>query len=888
MSPEQIVNSPMDQRSDLFSLGAILYEMFTGKRLFEAPTSLGILIKVNAVEDRLGRPGSLRSLDTLVPGLGELVRGCLRWQPEDRIPSAQVLRARIEDLRGIAEADLRLRDFIEESLSGDITQIFGLDETQDPRQTYRVDDAAPERIDSMTHTRIETPVLRTNVGAERSRIIGREQDLSSLAEVFGAGHRLVTILGPGGSGKTRLAHRYARHMLEEPGARHQVWWCDLRTARDLDGVVQVVSQTLSLTTAKGKTALEQVAHIGAALAKRPAITLILDNFEQIASLAADSIGRWMALSEQTRFLVTSQQRLSINGEACHSLGMLSDHAAIELFCHRAKNIGADLQVLRGDMDALTELVRRLDHLPLAIELAAAHTRIFSPAQILDRLSSRFRLLRGRRPDAPAHHQSLEEALAWSWDLLEPWEQSCLAQLSAFSGGFRMEAVENVVDLRGYPDAPWVIFVVEALVDRSLVQAARSHGGQVRFEMYSAVAEYAEAHLEEGARLEVWRRHAQWYAQYGTLAQVRALRTEGGGERLRLRCIDRANFTAAVDRAIENGWTEDAVLAGQVASLILGSLGPWDAGIAMGDRLLSIPGLTLRQRCRTLLNASWLRFEVDFEGATWNFEEAYRIAQEIGDPSIQAACLSNMAVAYNRSGDLEAAKESLKTSVTLCETHGLDATLATAMINLGNVYERMGHHEDALKSYSDALQQAQKVGDQIAVCLSNINLGDIYRTLGRPDRARDHLDQGLAVASLLKHDRKLLFLLCNHAELDLDEGKVDAAGSRLEKAQVIAERYGEQRLIGLVLRLVAIMHWKRGALDTALQHIDKAEAALTSQANADLLLLLLCNRMEVELASNSVDAARVSMARIEVIQARLGVGSETALYKVLDRLRASIA
>jgi tetratricopeptide (TPR) repeat protein len=568
--------------------------------------------------------------------------------------------------------------------------------------------------------------------------------------------------------------------------------------------------------------------------------------------------------------------------------MLSDQAAIELFCHRAKNIGADLQLLRGDMDALTELVRRLDNLPLAIELAAAHTRIFSPAQILDRLSSRFRLLRGRRPDAPAHHQSLEAALDWSWELLQPWEQSCLAQLSSFSGGFRMEAVESVVDLGGFPDAPWVVFVVEALVDRSLVQASSSHGGQVRFEMYSAVAEYAQAHLEEEERLEVWKRHAQWYAHYGTVAQIQALRTEGGGERLRLRCIERANFNAAVDRAIENEWTESAVLAGQVASLILGSLGPLDAGIALGERLLNIPGLTLEQRCRTLLNASWQQFEVDFEGATRNFEEAYRLAQEIGDPSIQAACLSNMAVAYNRSGDLEAAKESLETSVRLCEDHGLHATLATAMINLGNVYERMGHHEEAMMAYNNALQQALEVGDQIAVCLSNINLGDIYRTLGKPDRARHHLDQGLVVASTLKHDRKRLFLLCNHAELDLDEGKFEAADLRLEEARVIAERYGEQRLIGFVHRLKATMYWQRGKLDTALQQIEKGEAALASQANSDILLLLLCIRMDVELASNSMDAARETMERIEVIQARLRVGSETGLSKVLDRLRASIA
>jgi serine/threonine protein kinase/predicted ATPase len=885
MSPEHIRHVATVPASDLFSLGAVIYSMATGRKLFGGPTPYASLMKIETVEETLRSDAFRTQIDRAVPGLSSVLHRCLRHDVAERYPSAEPLRADIEALRASAPTTPTLRRFIEKEVLGGETGLFDRDANSSGADKEMSVGSHTDR--SRTHTLHHTIAPRTNVGQEQAGFIGRVTDLADLHDDVEAGHQLVTIVGPGGSGKTRLAQRFVKELLEKREPRWSVWWCDLSTARTLQGIVQSVAAALDVKVSALPTTAEQVARLGEAMAQADHILIVLDNFEQVVDLAGASVSQWLQSAPVARFIVTSQVRLHITGEVCKRLSPLDESEAKELFLERAIGAGGDSALLNQDQDALFELMRRLDHLPLAIELAAARAAVLSPAQILDRLSARFQLLRSTHPDGPQRQASLEQALDWSWELLEPWEQACLAQLSAFSGGFRMEDVEHVVDLGDFPEAPWIVFVVEALVDRSLVHATTTHGGQVRLGMSGAVQEYAEAQL--GANQDaVWQRHGRWYAQYGTVKHIRGLRLEGGQGRLNVLIQNRANLSAAIDRGIANGWTDIASQVGHALAVVLGYFGPPDAIHTLRGQLLDLPGLSPEQRCRTLLNLSWHKLSTDLDGAVQDFEEAHALAREIGNPSIEEVCLSNLGAVYMRTGDLDAAQSALEACAALSKKYGIESAGGSALVNLGNVHERRGHHDAAIDAYVQALDLSMAIGDRIAMFHATTNLGDVYRTVGQPERAREHLDRGLELIGSLGSPSRHVILLMNCAALDLDEGAPDAAASRIDEARAIAEPYGEQRLIGGVLGLEAKIQLQRGDLDEARALVQQAEDALSAAANEDWLMWTLCTRADVELASGKLDAAEATLLRIEALQVRVGVASNSSLGKDIDRLRATMA
>ena len=282
--------------------------------------------------------------------------------------------------------------------------------------------------------------IRQNLPSERDAFVGRIAELQALAQELDAGARLVTVVGPAGTGKTRLACRYGRAWLGDwPGG---VYFCDLSEARSVDGVFFAVAMALEVPLGKGDPGVQ----IGHVIASRGRCLVILDNFEQITEHAQATVGHWLDRAANAAFVVTSRERLHLAGEAIfpiEPLPLASD--ALELFAARARAQRPDFVLNDANRAAVAEVVRLLDGLPLAIELAAARVRIFSPAQLVERMRDRFRLLAGAR-GAAARQATLKAAIDWSWDLLAPWEQAALGQCSVFEGGFTLEAAEAVLDL----------------------------------------------------------------------------------------------------------------------------------------------------------------------------------------------------------------------------------------------------------------------------------------------------------------------------------------------------------------------------------------------------------------------------------------------------------
>ena len=423
---------------------------------------------------------------------------------------------------------------------------------------------------AVAETNSEAPVreIRHSLPAERDTFVGRAEALDGLSQRIQSGARLVSVLGLGGTGKTRLVTRYGRSYLGEfPGG---VWFCDLASARSLDGVVSAVA--LGLNVPLGRD--DPVVQLGHAIAGRGRCLVILDNFEQVARHARSTLGRWLDRAEQACFVVTTREVLGLPGEDVLALPPLPPADGVALFVQRAEAAGSDFHPGMEDQSAIAPLVDLLDGLPLAIELAAARVRVMPPRLLLQRMSERFKLLvsKGGRVD---RQSTLRAAFDWSWDLLPPHEKAALAQLSVFEGGFTLEAAEAVIDLTAFDDAPWTVDAIHALVDKSFVRPR----GDGRFDLLVSVQVYAAEHLETEGRYAGSGPRAMAAAQMRAIAWFAAL---GPIRAIEGRCADLDNLVTACRRAVALGDGDSAAGALDGAWDALSLRGPFEAGVELAE------------------------------------------------------------------------------------------------------------------------------------------------------------------------------------------------------------------------------------------------------------------------------------------------------------------
>ncbi len=412
--------------------------------------------------------------------------------------------------------------------------------------------------------------------------MGREAELAQLEGRFANGARLVTLVGTAGMGKTRIAVRYGRqHLVTWPGG---IWFCDLTEARSLDGIVSAVARSLGVELGRG----DAVTQLGQAIAGRGQCLVILDNFEQVVEYARETLRPWLGAVMSARFLVTSRERLDLPGEELQAVEPLEFETSLALFLARARRLRPGLTLEGPALAAAHEVVQLVEGMPLAIELAAARMRVMSAEKLLAGMRQKFRLLTG---GASQRHETLAAAIDGSWEILRPWEMAAFAQSSVFDGGFTLEAAESVIDLRAWPNAPWVVEVVQSLVDKSLLrllipEVAQGTGmSETRFGMYASIQTYACGKLaEEGSIPEgmsgtataraVEERHGAWYARYGTEDSIERLDSEGGVVRRHALQWELGNLMTACRRALARG-DEKTTVAAYRAS--------W-AFLELGDRM----------------------------------------------------------------------------------------------------------------------------------------------------------------------------------------------------------------------------------------------------------------------------------------------------------------
>jgi predicted ATPase len=360
-----------------------------------------------------------------------------------------------------------------------------------------------------------------NLAAQATSFVGRDDEVKELAELVRQ-HRLVTLTGVGGVGKTRLAIQVAAELVPEFG--DGVWLVELAPVGDPAAVPDAVATALGITPQAGRTVTASVAET---LAGRR-LLVVLDNCEHVLDAAADLIEAILAASTTVSVIATSREGLRVGGEYLWSVPSLdvgdgAGSAAVELFVERAQAIVAGFRLDdEAEVEAVTEICRRLDGIALAIELAAARMVSMTPVEVLARLNDRFRLLSGSRRGLE-RHQTLRQAVQWSYDLLTPDEQTVLGVCSVFAGGFDVTAVTAVCD---HFDEYTMLDLLDSLVRKSLVTVSRV-GGRTRYGLLETIRQFAEdqhAHPVSGAAAdtsgdiggicEVRHRHARYFAGSG--------------------------------------------------------------------------------------------------------------------------------------------------------------------------------------------------------------------------------------------------------------------------------------------------------------------------------------------------------------------------------------
>jgi predicted ATPase len=559
--------------------------------------------------------------------------------------------------------------------------------------------------------------------------VGRERELSEVVALLSQ-VRLLTLTGPGGSGKTRLALEVAATVAGTyPDG---VWFVDLAPLRDPALVLSAVAQALSVREQVDRPLADSLSDF---LRDRH-LLLVLDNFEHVLS-AGPAIASLLGACANVQALVTSREVLRVSGEQNYPTPPLAlpdrvqdadparlvQSEAVALFLQRAQAARPAFRLTGEQAPVVAKICRRLDGLPLAIELAAAHLRAFTLGDILERLDSRSRLLASVSRTAPARHQSLQATLDWSYRLLAKPEQALLTRLAVFAGGWTLDAAEAVCAGNGL-DPQDVAGLLASLVDKSLVVAEEDADGRTRFRLLETLRQYAAERLAElGDEIPAQRDHLLYFTNLVEQTEAAMIGPEQGRWFDRLdRELD--NIRTAVRVAIDHPTIDHPTLGLRLAGALFYFWifrGHAREAAAWLDALLSRssgategsePEVALKARSRALLQAGFLaRFLGDQVRSRALQEEGLALAQEVGDFGRVADALFHLGWGASARGDVVAAQQFHENAVALYQHAGnLDgAALATHM--LGGIARQQGDYETAGRHFETALALFRRTGNR---------------------------------------------------------------------------------------------------------------------------------------------------------------------------------
>lgn len=653
---------------------------------------------------------------------------------------------------------------------------------------------------------------RHNLPSDVSSFVGRQAEIGALRRLLGT-TRLLTLTGSGGVGKTRLALHLAASLLGD--AADAVWLVELAPLADPTLVPQAVAQAVGLREERGRPLLATLA-AGLRVGR---VLLLLDNCEHLVAACAQLAERLLRACPGLRILATSRELLGVPGEVNWRVPSLStpvageqvaledlaESEAVQLFVERAQAARPGFVLAEQNAPAVWDICRRLDGIPLAIELAAARVRMMAPDEIAARLGDRFRLLTGGSRTAPPRQQTLRAAIDWSYDLLTPPERCLLERLSVFHGGFGLQAVEAVCADTAPSDPATAdghgtardatLGLLSRLVDRSLVVLAEPTNEEVvtRYRLLETLLAYGEEKLQQRGEAHMMReRHADWLVG---LAMQAARALHGPDQAYWLRWAEREhdNVRVALHWALER---EDVDTAMRVGAALWWSWAlhlRWSEGQAWLERVLALPCAQSAPATRAdvLLGAGMMAsFLGDLPTAQARLAESVAVGQELGDAFVFVRLGASTARAMFR-GEQASIRHEVHEILEVARSVGHTLTEVLCLETLAVAATSRDEHDQASRYLVDGERLARATGDIWSLAKLLMTHGDVERSRGEHASARK-----LYAESQARFDELGLGpdpgILHNLGYVTLAEGDVTQGAVTFREALNLFRRIGDWR------------------------------------------------------------------------------------------------
>ena len=689
-----------------------------------------------------------------------------------------------------------------------------------PTSTARPPGSSPEEMPSAP---------RHNLPASRSSFVGRERELAQIKRELAA-TRLLTLTGAGGSGKTRLAIEVAYDLV---GAyRGGVWLVELAPLSEGALVPQAVAGTLGVSERAGQPLLKTLVEV----LRTKEMLLLVDNCEHLVEEAASLVDELLESCASLRVLATSREALCVEGElrwpvptlsvpdAHRALSMreLESSESVRLFAERARSREPAFALGPENAEAVAEVCRRLDGIPLAIELAAARVGALSVDQILKRLEDSLKLLAGGTRRRSARQRTLRGALDWSHELLSTDEQIVFRRLSVFAGGWTLEAAEAVVGSGDGIESGDILEVLFGLVEKSLVVGAYAaegglEGGEVRYRMFEPIRQYASEKLEEGGETEeVRRRHAEYFL---ALAEEAESELTGPEETRWLERLEpeHDNIRTSLSWSLERKETEPGLRLAGALERFWDARGYYDEGLRWLEAVLAEGArASAGVRAKALYAKGWLAYEQgDIDAAEATAAEGLVRCEEAG---LRAGVATSLRIILGRAardrGDYEEARGFFEEGLALSREAGDRHGVAWARELLASLSLLTGDYERATRLYEENLPLARELGDTQLIGWHLIDLGYGSLLAGDHERATALLEEATALLRARGHKAYLEYALDNLGWAALARGDHQGAKVLHEESLALCKELGDKMIAAESIEGLACAAGARGEAERA--------------------------------------------------------------------------